>query len=239
MPPKRRYEKLATCTLLVATALALAAALASGRAAGADVAAPCGTAATARTSTGTIRLPVEPYQRNLSQYRLANTSQYRLADRGQYRRSGALPCGVSGVSVATGPALRAAAASYHALIASTAKATGLQPDLLHAVVTVESAYNPRARSPKGAQGLMQLMPATAARYTVADPYDPEQNLKAGARHLRNLIAEFGNDLQLALAAYNAGEEAVRKYANRIPPYAETRDYVQRVLAHYHHRLTRP
>src|SRR5262249_49662497 len=100
-----------------------------------------------------------------------------------------------------------------------------------AVIRVESAFNPKAVSVKGAQGLMQLMPETASMLGVRNSFDPQQNIDGGVRHLRGLIDRFGNDLPLALAAYNAGEKAV--VANRgIPPYPETRDYVTRVLYHY-------
>ena len=102
---------------------------------------------------------------------------------------------------------------------------------LHAVISAESGYNPNARSPKNAQGLMQLIPATARRFGVNDPYDPIENLHGGARYLRWLLDLF-TDLRLALAAYNAGEGAVQRYGNTIPPYPETRTYVQRVLEFY-------
>ncbi len=107
----------------------------------------------------------------------------------------------------------------------------LEPKLLHAVIRAESAYNPYAVSPKGAVGLMQLMPDTAARYGVYDRYDPFENLEAGARYLRDLLSAF-KDVKLAVAAYNAGEGAVRKYGNKIPPYFETQEYVSRVLKFY-------
>jgi hypothetical protein len=118
------------------------------------------------------------------------------------------------------------------LIEQTAKQLRLHPGLLHAIVQVESAYNPQAKSNKGAQGLMQLMPGTASRYGVGDAYDPRQNLQGGARYLKDLLALFKYDLKLALAAYNAGENAVKKYGNQIPPYPETQNYVQKVLGHY-------
>ncbi len=107
----------------------------------------------------------------------------------------------------------------------------LDPKLLHAIIRAESAYNPNAVSPKGAVGLMQLMPETAVRYGVYDRYDPFMNLEAGARYLRDLLLTFG-DIKLAVAAYNAGEGAVRKHGNNIPPYFETREYVARVLRFY-------
>jgi len=118
------------------------------------------------------------------------------------------------------------------LIDATAKKLRLHPGLLHAIVMVESAYDPRARSKRGAQGLMQLMPETARRYDVEDAYNPRQNLEGGARYLRDLLREFDFDMRLALAAYNAGESAVRKYGNQIPPYPETQSYVRKVLDYY-------
>ncbi|MEL0584389.1 MAG: transglycosylase SLT domain-containing protein [Candidatus Thiodiazotropha sp. (ex. Lucinoma kazani)] len=115
------------------------------------------------------------------------------------------------------------------LIENIAKELHLHPGLLHAVVRVESAYNPKAISRKGAQGLMQLMPATANRYGVNDSYDPKQNLQGGAQYLRDLLKLFEFDIKLALAAYNAGENAVFKYGKKIPPYPETQNYVKKVL----------
>lgn len=134
------------------------------------------------------------------------------------------------------PALRK---QYSPLIANVAKRHQLDAALLHAVVAVESGYNPKAVSPRGAIGLMQLMPDTARRYAVRNMWDPRENLDAGARYLRDLMALFGNDLALALAAYNAGEEAVIQSGNRIPPFAETRSYVPRVLRHYRHYRRSP
>jgi soluble lytic murein transglycosylase-like protein len=98
--------------------------------------------------------------------------------------------------------------------------------LVHAVIEAESNYQPRARSRTGAKGLMQLMPATARLYAVRDPYDPRTNIEAGVRHLKSLLSRF--ELGLALAAYNAGEGAVRTYGG-LPPFAETRAYVARIL----------
>ncbi len=118
------------------------------------------------------------------------------------------------------------------LIKTVAQLNQLRPELLHAVIRAESSYDPKARSRKGAQGLMQLMPETARRYGVGDSYNPEQNISGGARYLRDLLAMFDNDLKLALAAYNAGENAVKRYGNRIPPFPETRNYVDKVLTFY-------
>ncbi len=127
---------------------------------------------------------------------------------------------------------------YSPMITAAARSLNLQPELLHAVVRAESAYDPRAISRVGAVGLMQLMPGTAQRYGVSwrGRYDPEQNLKAGARYLRDLLKEFKSDLRLALAAYNAGENAVKRYGNKIPPYPETQRYVRKVLAFYNQDL---
>lgn len=107
----------------------------------------------------------------------------------------------------------------------------LDPKLVQAVIQVESGYNHRARSHKGAIGLMQLMPSTASQLRVDDPYDPDENVRGGTRYLRHLIDRFPGRLDLAVAAYNAGPGAVERY-NGIPPYRETRDYVKRVLALY-------
>jgi soluble lytic murein transglycosylase-like protein len=108
---------------------------------------------------------------------------------------------------------------------------GLDPKLVDSVVRVESAYNPSAVSHKGAQGLMQLMPDTARRLDVDDPFDPEQNIRGGIRELDRLIERYSGNLQLALAAYNAGEGAVERHRG-IPPFQETRDYVARVMSLY-------
>jgi soluble lytic murein transglycosylase-like protein len=105
----------------------------------------------------------------------------------------------------------------------------VRPELLHAVIEVESAYDPNAVSPAGAVGLMQLMPATAARYGVGDSTDPSANIAGGAAYLSDLQVQFGNDLRLVLAAYNAGAEAVERFERRVPPYAETQAYVRKVV----------
>jgi soluble lytic murein transglycosylase-like protein len=123
-------------------------------------------------------------------------------------------------------------ARYAKPIQDAARATRLDAALIHAVISAESGYNPLARSRAGAAGLMQLMPETAKRYGVTNRLDPAQNISGGARYLRDLIQMFNNDMQLALAAYNAGENAVVRAGNRIPPYAETMTYVPRVLSYY-------
>lgn len=117
------------------------------------------------------------------------------------------------------------------VIDAAALEVGISADLLHAVIAAESRYNPRALSPRGAIGLMQLLPATAKRFGAQDPYVPQQNVLAGASYLKWLMGLFQNDLELVLAAYNAGEQAVLKAGSRVPPYSETQAYVPRVLAY--------
>jgi hypothetical protein len=115
---------------------------------------------------------------------------------------------------------------YAEMIDKMSAEQGVSAKLVRAVIQVESAYNVRARSPKGAMGLMQLMPATARQYAVADPYDPAANIEAGIKLLKGLLQRL--PVALALAAYNAGEAAVQRF-NGIPPYPETRNYVSRIL----------
>ena len=117
-------------------------------------------------------------------------------------------------------------------ILAAAKATKVDAALIHAVISVESGYNPSARSRAGAVGLMQLMPGTAKRYGVKNRLDPGQNIHGGARYLRDLKLQFADNLQLVLAAYNAGEGAVLRFGGRIPPYRETAVYVPKVLSTY-------
>jgi soluble lytic murein transglycosylase-like protein len=126
----------------------------------------------------------------------------------------------------------ARAAQYDPIIENAAATNSVEADLLRAVIVVESGFNARAVSKKGAVGLMQLMPETARRYGVSDRYDPRQNVHAGARYLRSLMDRYDHDLELALAAYNAGTQAVDRYGRQIPPYRETRAYVPRVLRVY-------
>jgi len=117
---------------------------------------------------------------------------------------------------------------YDPMIRQHAELGGVRPDLVRAVVQVESGYNPYARSPKGAMGLMQLMPATAQQFGVRNPFNPIENIRAGVSYLRQLLDRYSNNEELALAAYNAGPGAVDKYGTTVPPYKETRDYVSKI-----------
>ena len=121
---------------------------------------------------------------------------------------------------------------FSKMIESASKTHGVDSALVHAVITAESGYNPGATSKAGARGLMQLMPDTAARYGVRNITDPQENINGGVRYLRDLITMFNGNIELAVAAYNAGENAVIRHGNRIPPYAETVHYVPKVLGFY-------
>src|SRR5271156_1600195 len=120
---------------------------------------------------------------------------------------------------------------FEKVIRAAAERYGMDADLIHCVVAVESNFNPKAVSSKKASGLMQLMPQTAAQYGVKNIFDPEENVNAGTRYLKELLAKY-HDLTLALAAYNAGPERVDQYGRRIPPYLETMKYVQRIAKSY-------
>lgn len=127
----------------------------------------------------------------------------------------------------TTPAAFAARSVFSGAVERVAAEQSLSPELLHSVIAVESNYNPAAVSPKGAQGLMQLMPETAKRFGVPDSFDPIENIQGGAKYLKYLLDLYHGDYPRALAAYNAGEKAVAKYGG-IPPYAETQNYVAQV-----------
>jgi soluble lytic murein transglycosylase-like protein len=118
--------------------------------------------------------------------------------------------------------------AYDDIIVEHSRLHDIRPSLVRAVVQVESGFNPRAYSPKGAMGLMQLMPATAREFGVRNPFNPEENIRGGVAYLRQLLDRYDNNEQLALAAYNAGPGAVDKHGQSIPPYRETRDYVTKV-----------
>jgi soluble lytic murein transglycosylase-like protein len=128
--------------------------------------------------------------------------------------------------------LLARAAQYDGIIEAEGKSAGVEPNLLRAVIVVESGFNSRAVSKCGAVGLMQLMPATATRFGVSNRYDPRQNVRGGALYLGFLINRFRRNVRLALAAFNAGEDAVDRNSGQIPPFVETLEYVPKVLKIY-------
>lgn len=130
----------------------------------------------------------------------------------------------------TRPAASTRADAYDALIRTHAEANGLSADLLRAIIQIESAFNPLAVSPKGAMGLMQLMPETAREYGVQAPFDPDQNIRAGSAYFRRLLDRYDQSVELALAAYNAGPTAVDRYGEKVPPYRETQAYVRKIVS---------
>jgi soluble lytic murein transglycosylase-like protein len=139
------------------------------------------------------------------------------------------PVGGSTKYVTTTPvASESARDRYEPFVVEHSTKHGLRPELVRAVIQVESAYNPRALSPKGAMGLMQLMPDTARFLGVQRPYDPEENIRGGTRYLRLLLDKYDGDEVLALAAYNAGSGAVDRHGRKVPRYRETQDYVRKV-----------
>ncbi len=149
------------------------------------------------------------------------------------RRPGAAPLPSYTVQKAEGvratrSAVSERARAYDDLISEHSKNHGVRADLVRAVMQVESGFNPAARSPKGAMGLMQLMPSTAKQYGVRNAFNPAENVRAGVAYLRELLDRYQNDETLALAAYNAGPGAVQKYGQSVPPYRETRSYVARI-----------
>lgn len=151
-----------------------------------------------------------------NRYRLLNLSPHELTESGDHYS----------------PAVLARASQYDSIIEKVAASSAVEPNLLRAVIVVESGFNSRAVSRRGAIGLMQLMPATASRFGVSNPYDPKENIHAGAQYLKFLMDRFGQNVRLALAAYNAGEDAVARNGGQIPPFSETMAYVPKVLRIY-------
>lgn len=128
---------------------------------------------------------------------------------------------------------------YSGIVESAAASNGVETALVHAVITAESGYNPNAVSRRGATGLMQLMPDTARRYGVRNIFDPVENIHGGVRYLRDLLTLFNGNIELAVAGYNAGENAVIRHGNSVPPYAETKAYVPKVIGIYQRFRARP
>lgn len=139
---------------------------------------------------------------------------------------------VSALKSASSAVLRKRRETLEPLILDVARRVDIEPALVRAIAHVESRFNADARSPAGAEGLMQLMPDTARRYGVTNRRDPLQNLEAGARYFKDLLAQYGGNVALALAAYNAGESNVERHARRVPPFRETMLYVPEVLTQY-------
>lgn len=125
------------------------------------------------------------------------------------------------------------------MVNQIAREVGVDPFFVHAIISAESAYKPGAKSHAGAMGLMQMMPGTAKRFNVSNPYDPAQSIRGGATYLKWLLNRFGGDMQLAAAGYNAGEGNVDKYKRRIPPFPETQAYVPKVIGYYKHYKSNP
>ncbi|HEY9396756.1 MAG TPA: lytic transglycosylase domain-containing protein [Burkholderiales bacterium] len=168
---------------------------------------------------------------NDSRYKLYMREQSAPADKADRVRV-TLDKRLPGGGLFANPALQRR--PYHAHVLAAAKANDLDPALIHAVITAESNYSPMAVSPKGAIGLMQVMPTTGARFGVTAKAlrQPDTNIRIGTQYLAWLLDRFDGDVELALAGYNAGENAVLRHGQRIPPYAETRAYVPRVIGYY-------
>jgi soluble lytic murein transglycosylase-like protein len=174
----------------------------------------------------TAELPPSPTLRPLSkEIRAGKTGETRPAAL-VYTRSLAMTASKSLDGFTTGDP------KVDACIIESGARNGVDPVLLYAQMHQESSFKRSAVSPKGARGLMQLMPFTAARFGVKDIFDPRQNIEGGARYMRYLLDQFDGDVALALAGYNAGEGAVMKYGRRIPPYRETQEYVRRIAGRY-------
>jgi len=189
-------------------------------------------AAAIGAASGVIAQESTPAPASAYRLSLTDAGKFKLSHRDGYAPAPA-PAPSPGEVKEAGISAKLVAMPFAAEIHSAARQAALDPALVHALIFVESRYNPAARSPKGAIGLMQLMPDTASRYGVTRAlHAPEANLRAGTRYLSELLTMFDNRLDLALAAYNAGENAVRRHGMRIPPYRETRDYVPAVLAAY-------
>ena len=170
---------------------------------------------------------VSPVHAQIYTWRDANGNLV-LSDRpheGAEVRTFAVP---KAASVRVTRSISARADAFEDLIVGHATLNNVRPDLVRAVVQVESGFNPRAVSPKGALGLMQLMPATARQLGVRNPFDPEENIRGGVAYLRQLLDKYDGNEELALAAYNAGPMAVDRHGQSVPPFRETRAYVSKI-----------
>ncbi|HEX9962021.1 MAG TPA: lytic transglycosylase domain-containing protein [Pyrinomonadaceae bacterium] len=175
------------------------------------------------TKNATLPAPTSPVEDKTEELDFQKTKWNAITD-SNYVKS--LTAGKSLGSFSTGNAV------IDGYILESSTRHNIDPLLIFAQMSQESSFRKKATSHKGASGLMQLMPATAIRWGVKNIYNPKQNIEAGVKYMRWLLNEFGGDLKLALAAYNAGEGAVKKHGNQIPPYSETRSYVARITAHY-------
>ena len=164
----------------------------------------------------------------------ANDKRYRLVRKEETTTQYARAAGSPQYVLPTAELIR----RYTPIIENASRSHGVEAALVHAVITAESGYNPSAVSRAGARGLMQLMPDTAKRFGVQNIMDPVENVHGGVKYLRELLTMFNGNLELAIAAYNAGENAVIRNGNRIPPYAETVNYVPKVLDFYSKFKTR-
>jgi soluble lytic murein transglycosylase-like protein len=185
-----------------------------------------------------VQTPAKPAAQNKKLKLTARTVE-RPAPSGVQPFSGSLISNVTPPApAASAPAAKALGgfstgdAAIDSYIAESGARNGVDPLLLYSIMHRESSFRRTAVSPKGARGLMQLMPGTAARFGVSNIFDPRQNIEGGARYVRFLLDLFGGDVRLALAGYNAGEGAVMKYGNRVPPYSETQNYVRTIGARY-------
>ena len=164
----------------------------------------------------------------------SNDKRYKLVRKEETTSPQARAAGMPQYVLPTAELIR----RYSSIIETTSRSHGVDAALVHAVITAESGYNPSAVSRAGARGLMQLMPGTAKRFGVQNIMDPVENIQGGVKYLRELLTLFNGNMELAVAAYNAGENAVIRHGHRIPPYAETVNYVPKVLGFYRKFQTR-
>jgi len=210
---------------------ALAVALSAGIALGVAVPASA-QVSLSRDGSGALRLAGPPRPKDDGAYKAATTGVYRTTlDDFRPRLADARAVRRSRYTRYTGDVPSPVPSSYDQLIREISGRHRVEYALVKAVIKTESNFNPRAVSPKGARGLMQLMPATARLHNVRNMFSPRDNIEGGVKHLRMLLDYYSGNVSLALAAYNAGIGAVDRYGRRVPPYRETREYVPRVLLH--------